>query len=357
MSLHYSSRSLFSKLLGTTLLTSMIMASNSAQAVPAFARQTGMECKACHVGSFGPQLTNFGRQFKLNGYVWGDAKNPAKGLSAMVYGGMEHTKKDLRKGVELTDNQERLNTNNNATIDQASLFYAGRLTENAGMFSQFTYSQPDQALGWDNVDMRIAESGTVGGKSIVYGLSLNNNPSVQDVWQTVPAWRFPYLASGVAPTPDAAPYIGSLAQTVAGLGGYTLWNDLVYAEISGYHRLPSNFQRTMGIKGSPESDHLDGISPYWRMALQHDFGSHYASIGTYGLDAKRFPGNDRTHGSDNILDYGLDATYQFHSEDEKHNVSVYGSLLHERQSLNSTFAAGGSANAKNSLNEFAVNGS
>ncbi len=38
-----------------------------AQAVPAFARQTGQNCIACHVGGFGPQLTPFGRAFKLDG--------------------------------------------------------------------------------------------------------------------------------------------------------------------------------------------------------------------------------------------------------------------------------------------------
>ena len=51
-----------------------------AHAVPSFARQTGMNCVACHVGSFGPQLTAFGRSFKLNGYVWGDAKKDRKSV-------------------------------------------------------------------------------------------------------------------------------------------------------------------------------------------------------------------------------------------------------------------------------------
>jgi hypothetical protein len=36
-------------------------------AVPSFARQTGMACAACH--TVFPELTPFGREFKLNGYV------------------------------------------------------------------------------------------------------------------------------------------------------------------------------------------------------------------------------------------------------------------------------------------------
>ena len=38
-----------------------------AEAVPSFASQTGQPCTACHVGAFGPQLTPFGRAFKIGG--------------------------------------------------------------------------------------------------------------------------------------------------------------------------------------------------------------------------------------------------------------------------------------------------
>ena len=38
-----------------------------AYAVPSFGRQTGLACEACHTAF--PELTPFGRRFKLNGYV------------------------------------------------------------------------------------------------------------------------------------------------------------------------------------------------------------------------------------------------------------------------------------------------
>jgi len=344
-------------LLGTCAFLLILIYNNAAFAVPAFSRQTGMECAACHVGSFGPQLTNFGRQFKLNGYVWGEVKSLTKGLSAMAYGGFEHTNTDLRKGIELTGNQERFGTNNDFTIDQASLFYAGKLTSNIGMMAQFTYSSPRESYSWDNLDLRFADNTTVSGKSLVYGVSVNNNPSVQDVWQSTPTWRFPYLASGLAPTPAASPYIENLAQKVLGTGAYALFNDWVYAELSGYSSLSDDFQRQVGIQDSEISDHLSGLAPYWRLAIQHEFGQNYASFGTYGLDANRFPGNDRTSGTDNMLDYALDATYQYHTDDGKHFVSVYGSLLRELQKLDATFAEGGSSNAQNHLTEARINAS
>src|SRR6202790_1737266 len=43
-----------------------------APAVPSFARQTGMACAACH--TVFPELTPFGREFKLNGYVLDNIK-------------------------------------------------------------------------------------------------------------------------------------------------------------------------------------------------------------------------------------------------------------------------------------------
>jgi len=44
----------------------------AAEAVPSYAVQTGQPCAACHVGAFGPQLRQLGRDFKLYGYVSND---------------------------------------------------------------------------------------------------------------------------------------------------------------------------------------------------------------------------------------------------------------------------------------------
>ena len=50
------------------LLLLLVVAGNAA-AVPSYARQTGQECAACHIGGFGPQLTPYGIKFKLGGYT------------------------------------------------------------------------------------------------------------------------------------------------------------------------------------------------------------------------------------------------------------------------------------------------
>jgi hypothetical protein len=329
-----------------------------ANAIPAFARQTKMECAACHIGSFGPQLTQFGRDFKLNGYTMSASESNAmwKGIAAMVETGFEHTKKALPKGETLRGGDAQgLKTNNNVTVNEASLFYGGRLASNWGVFSQITYEQAANATAWDNVDLRYANTTSLGGKSLVYGLTFNNNPSVQDVWQTAPAWQFPYLSSNIAPAPDAAPYMTGLGQTVGGIGAYGMWDGLLYAELSGYGTLPDHVQGALGEQEVAASDHLHGIAPYWRLALQYDSGTNYFSVGTFGMDARRYPGNDRSMGSDKFLDTAVDATWQHTAGD--HILSLYGSYIHEHQDLDATFALGGATNTSNSLNDFSANAS
>ena len=51
----------------------------NAAAVPSYARQTGQECIACHV-SF-PELTPYGRYFKLTGYTIGKAAITKEGVN------------------------------------------------------------------------------------------------------------------------------------------------------------------------------------------------------------------------------------------------------------------------------------
>ena len=66
--------------LGSGILVTAVVAlfPALARAIPAFATQTGQPCTACHIGAYGPQLTAFGRAFKIGGYTQtgGDAAIP-----------------------------------------------------------------------------------------------------------------------------------------------------------------------------------------------------------------------------------------------------------------------------------------
>jgi len=325
----------------------------SAHSVPSFARQTGLACSSCHYQYL--TLTPFGREFKLNGYVLTNlspitetdsanggrlALTPLSMLSAMVTASVTHTKDGL------PDTQ-----NDAAELPQElSAFLAGRISTNMGLFAQFTYAGPDGAFGIDNVDIRFANKTSIGGNELAYGLTLNNNPGVQDLWNSTPAWGFPFIGSEIAPSGAASPMIdGGLSQNVLGLGSYAMLGNLLYAEVSAYR---SAFQGAAAPSSATGA--IRGVAPYWRLALQKQWATRYLMIGTFGMRTSLFP--DALSGPrDTYSDVGIDA--QFESKAGSGNMVVRGSWIHESQKLDATFVGGGSANAKNSLKSLRVNAS
>ena len=321
-----------------------------AHALPSFARQTGAPCSQCHVGAFGPQLTDFGRQFKLNGYVWGDVENKVPPLSVMLLSSFTNTSKAQ------VPPPDRFNSNNNFALDQASIFYGGRITDKVGAMVQGTYDGIADALALDNTDIRFADQGTLFDKDIVYGLTVNNNPTVQDLWNTTPAWGYPFVGSGLAPTPVAAPLIdGGVAGQVVGASAYTMWNNLLYLEFGGYFEQPYNMQQSLGEAPAGEQE-INGFAPYWRATLQKQFGYNYLSLGTYGLVADVYPGRVDTNGTDRYTDLGFDASYQYIATDD--NIFTADvNYIHENQDLSASLPLGNSSNGSDTLNEFRINGS
>ena len=268
---------------------------SSANAIPAFARQTEQPCATCHVGAFGPQLTDFGREFKLNGYVWGkqDVK-PWEHLSAMAYGGLESYGKG-KPGITAQSPGGALstwNSNNNMSLDQLSLFYGGRIYDKIGAFIQATYQDSQRSMHWDNADIRYADTGNIGDHLLLYGVTINNNPTIQDVWQTVPSWMFPYASPVMAPGAPPTPTIwGAFAQHSLGVGTYLELDDAFYLELSGYTGLNQRQSQLVGITGSDTFNRLHGVNPYWRASYHTHDGEQSFELGTYGMDFKIWPGN------------------------------------------------------------------
>jgi hypothetical protein len=325
-----------------------LSAGSTAYAVPSFARQTGQDCTACHVGAFGPQLNSYGRNFKLNGFVWGEASNLPP-ISAMLQASLTHTNSGQPGGAA-----QDFRDNDNLSINQLSFFYGGRIYGNFGALIQGTFDGVAKNWAWDNWDIRYANTGQLFGHDFVFGFTFNNNPTAQDLWNTTPAWGFPYARTSLAPSPAAATLIdGGLAQQVAGLSAYTMWNDLIYAEFGLYRSLPSSWQTRLGVE---LGDQIDGFAPYWRLAVQHNWNGQYASIGTFGLQAHLFPGHDESMGTDHFFDFGFDATYQFIGEG-RHVFSLYATYINEHSHLDASAALGNSLNTSNHLNTFRANAS
>jgi hypothetical protein len=351
MSFAFFSRRVAPVVAAPAILVPLLLASSPAAAVPSFARQTGQPCASCHVGAFGPQLTQFGREFKLNGYVWNDGGSHVP-LAAMIQTSLTHTNADQPGGAG-----PGFKDNNNLAADQTSVFFGGKILDNMGAFVQVTYDGIAKQLTWDNLDVRYAQSSQLDGNPLVFGITVNNSPTVQDAWNSTPAWGFPFAASGLAPTPAAATLVdGGLAQTVMGVGGYALWDNLVYAEADVYKGLGRDVRNALGVVPVSGSNSIDGAIPYWRVALQHDFGPHYFELGTFGLSGNVFPGGvDNIGRSDHFTDTALDMTYLY-SGSEDNIFTGYVTYIRESQSLNASSQLLGT-NASDSLDTFRVNGS
>ena len=327
-----------------------LLSYNNARAVPSFERQTGMSCTICH--TVFPELAPFGRAFKLNGYVFnrgGTEYESSPPIAAMVEASYTE-QKGLSNRIDPFDDSPNAKFN---VPQQASLFYAGKIYDKLGAFAQLTYDGVGNNFALDNTDIRYANNFLLGGKNLTWGLTLNNNPTVQDVWNTTPAFGYPYAASAVAVTPAAATIIdGALAQQVGGLGVYAIWNTMIYGEFTVYRSNNKGITRPLGA-GTETSIVVDNAAPYWRLVLQQHWKKHSFSLGTYGLVAKIFPLGANNGPTDKFTDVAFDVQYQYLGG--KHLFSVAATWIRERQNLDASFPMGISANQSNKLDTFRIN--
>ena len=346
---------------------------NTAQAVPSFARQTGMSCNECH--TVFPELTPFGRIFKLGGYVLSKSSKPYEfppPLAGMVQASYTDSK-GLTSGVAPFDSTNRATDRINLP-QQLSLFYGGRIYDKIGAFVQGTYDGVSNKIFLDMTDIRYSNNTIVWDKNLIYGLTLNNSPTVQDVWNTTPAWRFPFASSSVASTPAAGTIIdGALDQQVGGIGAYVFWNNLIYLEGTVYRTARNGITKPLGA-GTATEQVVDGAAPYWRLALEQRWKNHFFTIGTYGMQADIFPSGNRSGPADRFTDIAFDAQYQYmgtiEAEDMqehmqmdgehkakagKHIITAHATWIHENQDWKASFPLGNTANSSDSLNTFRMN--
>jgi hypothetical protein len=315
-----------------------------AAAVPSFARQTGFACRSCHMTP--PELTALGRAFKLNGYTLPGAATVTSKKTGRQSGLMilESLPLSVMLDTSFSSTQSPQPGSQNGTFqlpEDVSLFLAGAWSEHVGSFVQVTYNSVDSHFVWDNTDIRYANSTKLFQKDLTYGITLNNNPTVEDLWNGTPAWGYPWVHSGSAPTPAAAAIInGPLAQDVAGIGGYGMWNNHVY--------LAGAIYRSQHI-GSPQPNtgldssgmalpfNIRGIAPYWRVALQQTTKNNFIEIGSYGMHAKSSPGAI-TGLEDGFTDWAADFQYDHTIPRFGGDIlSIRGTYVRENSSLLATF--------------------
>ncbi|HYA59807.1 MAG TPA: hypothetical protein VED85_05570, partial [Burkholderiaceae bacterium] len=291
---------------------------------------------------------------------------------------------------------------NKSEMVQWSVFFGGKLTDNLGMFGQYTFSgAPFDALtaGWtgaeDNTEFRYVHrfssgSGTLEPDTVV-GIDVNNNLTMQDVWNAVPQWKFPWFPYGVGTHPqagfapsavtflDGADSGGTTGpQRSIGAGAYIWWHKTIYAELSLYHQPwglfswlvnGSNAQtNAVGTNDAP-SDIIDGWAPYYRLAWSHDWGYNSAEVGIFGITAKTFfcnptsgsACNPVSNATSSFRDYGVDAQYQY-NKNEPWVFSGAASYIHESKDLTPLVNAANygfaqmASNSSDTVNEFNIKG-
>lgn len=341
------------------LFLACLVSPSLSRALPSFARQTGFSCVICHTEF--PELTSFGRQFKLGGYTLSAEQTRLPPIAVMLLPSFTHTQKDQAGGAA-----PGFSANNNTALTQASIFYGGRLLgpyakdlfdpsianvlNKIGVFFQTTYDGAAKTWAWDNTEIRYADHGTLGGHAVSFGLYADNNPTLQDPWNSSPAWTFPFSGSGLAPTPAAATLIdGGLAQQVAGAGAYAFFDNTFYVDVAGYHTFGSRLQKSFGITPDDEAQ-VSGVAPYWRLAMEHPVGNGTWQFGVFGLAAATYPGRDASAGKDRIVDFGLDSEYQVSLG--KNDLTFTTSWIDEHQHWDASEALGLADNTRDTLRSF-----
>lgn len=322
----------------------------NARALPSYARQTGLPCSGCHTTP--PELNAAGRQFKLMAYIDrtqntsitaepSTRRSPLNMLQTLPLSAFFETS---MTGTKLP--QPGTQNWNFQFPQDISLFLAGAWTDHVGSFLQVTYEVQDDHFTMDNTDIRYANKATVSGKELDYGLTLNNNPTLEDLWNSTPAWGYPFIAANGAPGPAASPIInGLLAQDVAGLGAYTMWDQHVY--FAGTLYRSDHVGDAQPTTGTCCSYNIQGVAPYWRLAYQQNGRTASLEVGAYGMHMKSTPGAV-TGEEDSYTDFGPDIQYD--RTFGKDVLSLRGTYVRENAALVGSAANGAAGPGPHHLN-------
>jgi hypothetical protein len=261
-------------------------------------------------------------------------------LSAMV----------LLSNTAFQANQPASQNNAVGFPQQLSIFLAGGFASHFGGLAQFTYTHANDHFSMDNTDLRFANHGKLGGGDWDYGLTFNNNPSVEDLWNSTPAWGFPWISTASGVSPIASPLInGGLGQDVAGVGGYNMWNNHLYTNVTLYRS--EHAGAASPVTGTGSAYNISGVAPYWRAAWQQNWDRNYLEVGTYGIYANSFPGVV-SGPKDRYVDPAFD--FQYTRPFGANELDVHGTYIREKSNLGATYAAGGATSAAHHLNMFKI---
>ena len=235
-----------------------------------------------------PQLTPYGRDFKLHGYTE-RATALQSAVSAMAVASYVRTRED-----QAAPPADHFSTNDNTALDQVSVFVAGGLGSHLGGFVQTTYDGVADAWSWDNLDLRATTVTTIKGTEVVLGLDLNNSPErpgclehAAGVGLSLHLVRAGALAVGLARCIWAASRKHAGPPATPGSTRRCTW------------RSPPTDRRTARRPDPPRRRSLrprrhQGTGALWARRLPDKIGDGTVEVGVFGMRTDIHPGRDRS---------------------------------------------------------------
>lgn len=323
----------------------------NAYGLPSYARQTGQRCAACHIGGNWPQLTPWGRFFKLTGYSAGKSFVDREGFEYVPLSALVRTGLTWAAQPKNSEGQTVIAHSGEPQLYNVFGTLGTKITDGVGVFAE--YGVNNTFPGWKGlegpVDIRATHFLHPAGHELLVGFDSNNAPTLQDVWNTIPAWTFPFYGSPQAPGAPASPMITNLPNAVGSVGAYALFDRQIYAEVSMY-RVGDKFFRFMngGTSFERGAPYLDGWNPYWRAYWTREKGPNSWMLGTFGMTADLFPNSASPHGPTNHFDdTGVDSQYQYLRNSYK--LTARAAYIYEDQSWYGSYPLGAASNLKGNL--------
>ena len=314
---------------------------SSAKALPTFSRQTEQPCAACHLNV--GELTPEGRKFKLMGYTAGKTVLPLSITATASDTRIKSTSSSIAPDIFLAKNDQPI-------LEEANLYAAGKFWGSAGGYVKLTESfantnpiygssgvQTGTKVGQDTFldssEVRMTNESRLAQHNVAWGFSLNNSPSVQDLWSTSTVYGFPYRSStlqsawGIGHFGPTTLLDGGLASQVLGLSAYAMIDENIYLEIADYVRSQPGWA-TLSVAGPNVNTIRTGNNPYWRLVWNKTSGENSFMFGTFGM---------KTHlardplvvgsASGAYSDYGFDT--QFQHITSSHSLSAQATVISE----------------------------
>ena len=331
------------------LLTALLP--GKAFAIPSYTRQTGFSCDECH--TVYPNLTPFGRDFKLHGYTMTASKtiksdansssapildvnnipmvsarivsmwsNQAGGNNGIVPKGVTTAGQGFVSFPSGYNDKETFNL-----IGDSSIYVAGKITPYMGTFLEFSgIDDEGGTLGLGMVDtVIVAPDATFEGKSFVYGVRGVDAVFTGDPSNVLGTWGLTSQLMGMSThntlfDPNRAMVEGG--ELYAMWGGFN--NGGLFGTVGFYHPTGSQSAGSFvqanlaGLSGTPGTLNTSSVDVAPRLAYYfpefHDLYAEIGASGYFGREGMIAPATasipDPSY-NDNYYDYAVDAQIQY----------------------------------------------